>query len=321
MNKEELLQELRQKMIIGEITLDEITGDQKQVAKHESRFSVVKISYIIGGAIVILGIVFFIAQIWFDIGSAGRIIVILGIGSLFAITGSALFINKPETYIGDLFHFMGGILIPPGVFVTLFELGVQISNLWYITLVFGILLAFYLVLTIVHKRAILTLLSIVNGTIFVYSFITALFDNHAYFIEDFYAYLTMVLGLSYILFAWASRHGWNKHLEGLLYFFGSAGFLGAGFSQVFDSILWQVIFFVLTIGGAVLASRIKSQSILVVSTLFFIIHLSYINCEHFANSIGWPISLIILGFIIVGIGYGSIIINRKYINKNSIGEI
>ena len=109
-----------------------------------------KILYVLGAAIVVVGIVIFVAQVWDDIGSFSRIIITLGLGLLIAAIGSVLLNNKPETNIGAVFHLIGGLLIPGGALVTLYELNVDIDSLWPITITFGVILVFYLLLTYIR---------------------------------------------------------------------------------------------------------------------------------------------------------------------------
>src|SRR3989338_1320345 len=100
MNKEELLRELSAKITIGEISREEVVSRlnfapvTQQVsdggAKRFSHFSVTKMLYVLGAAIVIIGIVIFVTQIWDDIGSFGRILVTLGLGFLITAIGSML---------------------------------------------------------------------------------------------------------------------------------------------------------------------------------------------------------------------------------------
>ena len=123
----------------------------------------------------------------------------------------------------------------------------------------------------------------------------------------------MVIGASYLLLAHAFRNGWNKNLTEVLYFFGITGFLGAAFSQVFDSVPWQMLYFIIVIGGLALSVYMRSRSILIISTFFLIVHVSYITGKYFADSLGWPISLVILGFVFIVLGYVSVNINKKYI--------
>lgn len=322
MNKEELLQELLAKIATGEISRSEVVNrldipvSRSSVAtgeKHATMFSVTKMLYVLGAAIVVIGIVIFVSQIWEDIGSFGRIGVTLGLGALFSLIGSMLLKQKPEDGIGSIFHCMGGVLIPSGAFVTLSELHVDLSSVWPVAITFGVIFAFYLLLNTAHKSPVLTFFSIANGTVFVYLLVEAIVSGELYFYDDLYAYLTMVIGASYLLLAEGFRNGWNSKLSGALTLFGITGFLGAAFSQVFDSVPWQLFYFVLVLGGVFLSVYMRSRSILVMSTLFLVAHVSYITSEYFADSLGWPISLVVLGFIFIGLGYVSIAINKRYI--------
>lgn len=327
MNKEELLQELSLKLNTGEITPEEITtrfnlisASQPSVAIPEKAnkftpFSITKMLYVLGAAIVVIGVIIFVSQIWEDIGSFGRIVVTLGLGILTTAIGSTLLKSKPDDNIGNVFHAIGGLLIPGGALVTLSELSNDVYSMWPVTITFAVISIFYLLLNYVHKSPILTFFTIANGTAFIYSFVQAILEQSYYKYGYFYAYITMVIGLSYILLAYAFRDGWNKPLIAVLNFFGIIGFLGAAFSQVFDSVLWQLLYFILALGGVYLSIYLKSRSILVISILFLIAHISYITSEYFADSLGWPISLVFLGFVFIGLGYTSVNINKKYISN------
>lgn len=327
MNKEELLQELSLKLNTGEISPEEITtrfnlisASQPSVAIPEKAnkftpFSITKMLYVLGAAIVVIGVIIFVSQIWEDIGSFGRIVVTLGLGILTTAIGSTLLKSKPDDNIGNVFHAIGGLLIPGGALVTLSELSNDVYSMWPVTITFAVISIFYLLLNYVHKSPILTFFTIANGTAFIYSFVESVIEPSSsyYFYRDLYSYITMAIGLSYILLAYAFREGWNKPLIGVLNFFGIIGFLGASFSQVFDSVLWQLVYFIFVFGSVYLSIYLKSRSILIISTLFLVAHISYITSEYFADSLGWPISLVFLGFIFIGLGYVSVNINKKYI--------
>lgn len=320
MNKTELLQELYLKISTGEITREElasqlnlpITGQTvpDQEVKGASHFSITGMLYVFGASVAIIGLIIFIAQIWDDLGSSAHILITLGLGLIITASGSLLLKQKPNDSIGPIFHFIGGMLIPSGALVTLDELSTGINSIWPVAITFGIIFAFYLVLNSVHKNAVLTFFAIANGTAFVYLLVGAIEDFHN---EDLYMYLTMIIGASYLLLAQSFRDGWNKRLLGALYFFGSLGILGAGFVEVIDSGIWELLYFIVVFGGLYLSVFMKSRIILVMSTIFLIVHVSYITEEYFANSLGWPITLILLGFVIIGLGYGSVHINKTYL--------
>jgi hypothetical protein len=239
--------------------------------------------------------------------------VTLGLGLIFAASGSILLKQKPGDEIGAIFHCIGGLLIPGGAMVTLSELSVEIVTLWPIAITFGVIFAFYLALNAIHKHPVLTFFAIANGTAFIFIFVEAMVDGSFYEHGDLYAYLTMVTGASYLLLAHSFRSGWNKILLGALYLFGSGAFLGATFSRVDGSVPWQLAYFPIVLGGLFLSIYMRSRSILIMSTGFLIAHVTFITGEYFADSMGWPISLVILGLVFIGLGYASITINKKFI--------
>jgi len=327
MNQEELLQELSAKINSGEISREEITSrlgftqliqsrqENEEKIKKIPHFSFTKILYVLGVTIIVFGIIALVARIWNDMGPFGRILITLGLGLLTTTIGSILLLKqKPEEKLGMVFHFIGGILIPGGAVVTLYELG--IDNDWTIAITFVGMFVFYLLLNIIHKHAILTFFAIANVTAAIYLIINAIISTTKGWYGDtyiIYRYLNMVIGSSYLFLAHAFRVKWNKNLIGALHFFGSTGFLGSAFLQVFNSVPWQLLYFLIVLCGLFLSAYMKSRSILIMSTIFLFVHVSYITNEYFADSLGWPISLIILGFIFIGLGYVSVTINKKYI--------
>jgi hypothetical protein len=227
-----------------------------------------------------------------------------------------LYKDDQNENIGMIFHLIGGLLIPGGAMVLLNELDLIKLTAWPFAITFGIISLFYFILNFGHKNAILTFFSIANTTAFIYLLVASLLDNSYYYIsDDIYAYLTMSIGLGYLLLTHSFRNTWNSNLVGILCFLGITGVLGAGFSRVFDSELWQMFYFVLVFGGFSLAIFMKSRSILTMSTIFLIVHVSYITGEYFADSIGWPISLVALGFLFIGLGFASITISKKFITN------
>ena len=441
MNKEQLLQELSNKISTGEIKYDEMmsrfnltavkTEVPVQAIKTPSNFSIIKMFYVLGAIIVVIGIILFTYQIWNDIGSLGRVFVTLGLGLIITGIGSYLSRIKSDQNIGTVFHFIGGMLIPGGAMVAVSEFNAGQYPAWLVAISFGIIFVFYLLLNYVHKNPILTfftigngtvfiyrlvyaitngsnydytnlyvyltmvigacyillaysfknswneklipvlyffgiagiqiaviyqyftifdrnhsiwstivslalvfifylllnfklknvgltLITIINGTAFMYAFVNGIVGSGSYYVySEIYVYLTMIIGACYILLAHSFRNGWNSKLTEVLNFFGALGLLGAAYSEIFDSLLWQLFFFVIVIGGFILSVYVRSRGILVLSTLFLIAYVSYITSEYFADSVGWPISLVALGFIFIALGYVSITINKKYIKEQS----
>ena len=316
MNNEEFLQILAEKVVTGEISRGEIIN-RLENSKQKAHFSLTKIFYVLGALVALVGIIFFIRQIWDDIGSPGRIFVTGGLGLILAAAASVFLKTRSASRLGQVFHALAGFLIPGGAMVALNEIiGLDsLDSLWPVTIASGAVFLFYLVLTVSHRDEVLTFFAAANGTAFVYLLVESMIDGPFYQHDNIYAYLTMIIGLSYLLLAHSFRGSWNKHLVGVFNFLGAGGFLGAAFSRVFDSVPWQWFFFALAVVGLSLSVYIKSRSGLAVSVLFLIAHFIYITKEYFADSIGWPISLVVLGFLFIGLGYISITINKKYLSS------
>lgn len=326
---DELLQALSAKIHSGEVSRDEVLSrlnitapsDIRQTTektKKASVFSVTKMLYVLGAAIVIIGISIFITQIWNDIETIGRIAVTFGLGLLLAAIGTLLLKDKEREELGGTFHAMGGVLIPFGAMVTLTEL--DSDTLWGVALTFLGITIFYTAINAIQRHAILTFFTIANATAAVYLVVRAIIgesNSAGLDIESIYQYLTLLVGVSYLMLAYAFRGSWNKHLNSALHFFGITAFLGAAFSIMLDSLVWQIVYFLLVLGGLFLSVHMKSRSVLVMSTLFLLGHVSYITGEYFADSLGWPISLALLGFVFIGLGYASVAINKKYIKHSN----
>ncbi|MCA9361724.1 hypothetical protein KC845_04190 [Candidatus Kaiserbacteria bacterium] len=326
MQTNELIEELKLKVANGEIGQEELMarlGLSQTItlpataspSEDSSHFSVTKMLYILGAAIVVVGIVIFVGQMWDDMGALAHVIVTLGLGLLFAGLGSVLLNQQPQTNLGTVFHFLGGMLIPGGSLVLLDEAGASLDEPWVVAMTFFSIFVFYVILNRMHKNAVLTFFAILNATTTCYLVLYAVVDSSSLFAGNLYLYLTMMLGVSYLLLAESFKDGWNNRLIGALNFFGITGFLGAGFSRVLDSGFWEVLYFLVLFGCLFLSVYLKSRIILIMSTVFLIIHVSYITGEHFADSIGWPLSLVFLGFVFIGLGYTSISLNNKYIKS------
>ena len=228
MNKDEFLQELSNKINTGEITKQEVMGRFSEDSKH---FSVTKMLYVLGAAVVVVGIVIFVGQVWEDIGALGHIVVTLGLGLVLTVMGAVLLKQSAEQQtLGSVFYAMGGLLIPGGALVTLSELSTGQDPTWPITITFGIISLFYILLTLTQRHVVLTLFAVFNSTAFIYLLVQAMIGGSFYMHGDLYAYLTVVMGIAYLLLAYSFEGGWNKKLVGALCFLGSVGFLGAAFS-------------------------------------------------------------------------------------------
>ncbi len=328
MDNKELLQEVLARLERGEIQKSEIQEILNLIAPSENirlkdqkagwrNLDLTKVLYIIGAAIVLLGIVFFVGQLWDDMGSFGRIFVTFILGVVLVGTGSLLHQKQERVSLGNVFHAMGSILLLGGSFVVVDEMGLDVTA-GVATFLFGALFVFHVLLALYHKSVLHSFFSVAYGTSFLYALIEFILPGYAYEHDAVYVYLTMLFGGSYLLLSRALRYTWNVALVGLLNFFGTLGFMGAMANRAWEgSGFWEVFYFLFLFGGVYLSIYLKSRAVLVVSVLFLIAHIIYITSNYFADSLGWPISLVFLGMVILGLAYFSVNLNKKYLQAGS----
>ncbi|MCI0542723.1 DUF2157 domain-containing protein [bacterium] len=333
MEKQELLKSIQASLERGIITRDDLINlsdlpEVRSAGKRGDRLNISEILYYLGGLIVFIGIAIFVGENWERLNSVGKILATLGVGIAMYISGILLsqYKNLERPAIG--FHLIAALLIPGGIFVTLDVANVS-PTLGLATLVFAALTVFYLVTYKVYPKNLFLFLSILFGTALYFLFTDYLSeDNLALLNSDLYLYRVGVLGLAYLLFGYSFSQESNESgggkgkapsLIGLLNSLGVVLFLGATFalggSGIEKNMFWEIIFPALALGVIFLSIEVKSRGYLIFGTLFLMGYIFKITADYFADSIGWSLALVLLGFAFIGIGYLSVMLNNKYLRK------
>lgn len=317
MHKNEILENLARALRDGEIDKSAVMKVVKENHSDDdlSKTGATKLLFFIGGAIAIIGVIAFASQVWIEIGAFARVAITLGFGLVMAFLGS-MFLNKiGSEKLGNIFHIIGGVFIPSGAMVLLSEFNVETVSLWPIAITFAVISMFYFILSNVHRSPVLTFFTIVNVTIFLYQFTGALVENSIHIWEDLFRYLTAFVGVSYLLTGYSFKSGWNRKLAQVLYFAGTIAFLSAGFPSGNDGLVWEMLYFPLTAYMIYSAIYLRSTAVLAISTIFLLAHIGFITGKYFADSLGWPVTLILLGFVFIFLGHFSVKIQNKFIRK------
>jgi hypothetical protein len=139
---------------------------------------------------------------------------------------------------------------------------------------------------------------------------------------EFFEYRALVSGLSYILLAqYFSSTEIYKSLVGFLYGFGIFVFLGAALAlggwDPDQNIFWELVFPILVFGSLFLSVVIKRTSFLTFGTIYLMIYILKITGEYFSTGLGWPLALVCAGFMLIGTGYASFYVKRKFLNSKT----
>jgi len=125
--------------------------------------------------------------------------------------------------------------------------------------------------------------------------------------------------LSYLFFGYYFSSTKQKDLSGVLYGFGNLFFLGAALAlggwKPSQNIFWEMIFPGLVFAVLLLSVHLKSKPFLTFGTIFLMAYILKITGEYFSGTLGWPVSLMICGIALIGIGYYAFSLNKKYLSS------
>jgi hypothetical protein len=162
---------------------------------------------------------------------------------------------------------------------------------------------------IARRRTVLALATIV----FALGFFTVAFD----LLGIQHNLIGLVIGASLICVAWSLDRSRHRSIAGLAYFFGSGIFLAAAWDWLHDTSA-HPLFLGLACGAIFLSTVTRSRSLLLVATVALVGYLVEFIADRFGDSLGGPLMLIMIGFVLIGFGVLAVTINNKFIAQRSI---
>lgn len=314
MDKVTLLDAVRSLAASGELTEAEVVAAVREVAgapdtevvERSRRYS--RVLYFIGGGVIFIGIVAFIAQVWTDLGPVMHVVVTLGAGLAAFTAGVLLSRHGRLGAAGPAFFLVAALVLPIGMAVALDESGLDPARLGLQSLMSLILLAAFLAAHRLFRHPSLLVYAIAYGT-WAFFAITGFMagPDPRFAEEEFYEYRILAVGLAFMVLGWAFSGTEREGLTGPLYAFGSAAFLGAALAlgdwKPSQNVFWELVFPGLVFIVLYLSVALKSKALLTFGSLGLGAYLAKITGEYFSDSMGWPLALILLGFLLMGVGY------------------
>lgn len=331
MNKHEVLEEIsilsKQNQLSREEVLAAYESGQglSTIAAPSRKFVLTDILYYLGGVIVALGLAVLIGQNWEHLNTVTQLLVTLGAGLAAYIIGVLFSQGQKESRLANPFFLISGVILPIGLHIAFDKAGYDIANTITQSIISLLLLTLFLASAISFRKIIFTIFSFIFGTWFFFA-ITDFLTEGSPQVHDwnFWEYRILVAGLSYLFLGYYLSQTRQRVLRGIIYSVGSVAFLGAALSlggwQPNQNMIWEGIFPLLVCGGIALSIYLKSRSILIFSSLFLLGYILKITAEYFADSIGWPVALVGIGFSLIATGYATFYLNKKYLSRSTTTE-
>jgi len=293
---------------------------RSDIATH--RIGISEILYGIGGAIVFLGIAILIGQNWDTLGNGTKILATLGSGVASLIVGILLGREEKLGGVSQAFYFISALVMPTGLTITLDIAGYAIYDTGSQSVISGILLATYLLCYFLFRKNVFLFFNVIFGTWFFFSFTSHLVGGNPIMKDwDFFEYRTLLTGLTYMLLGYSFSETDKRGLTGALYGFGVMAFLGAALAlgkwEPNQNIFWELLFPGLVFSIIFLSIHLKSKAFLTFGSTYLMAYILKITAEYFKDGLGWPLALVLAGFLLIGVGYYSFYLNKKYITQRS----
>ncbi|MBI2609596.1 DUF2157 domain-containing protein [Candidatus Giovannonibacteria bacterium] len=276
-----------------------------------------EILYYIGGGIVFLGIAILVWQNWDFLSPLTRILVTLGSGITAYIVGVVFQKREDIEVIGSAFFLLSAMLLPIGLVVFFDNAGLDAGSDGSQSFISGVLIVVFLLSYFLFKKNIFAFFSIIFSTWFFFAFTNFLVGSNPIVAEwDFFQYRALIAGFTYLLLGYAFSKTDKAPISQFLYSFGILGFLGAAFTlggwEPKQNFFWEMIYPLLIFATLFASVHVESKSFLVFGTIFLMIYILKITAEYFTEGLGWPFALVIAGFLMIGAGYMSISLKKKY---------
>lgn len=310
--KEEALQDIVSLARLHHISAAEITQaldtPQAEQARQQSSGVLSKLFGYIGGIFVFAGICVFISMYWDDFGSAARVIVTLGSGvAAFFMALACLHDKRYERAATPLF-LMAALLQPTGIMVMLQEYASGGDPRYGVLLMAGYMLIQQGAVFWAKQRTVLGFGAILFGMVF-FAYLLDIMG----FDEDL---IGAVIGVSLICIAYTLQHSRHLAIAPFWYFVGAVILLWSVFDAVKNTPL-ELIYLGISASIIFLSTYVRSRTLLLVGTLAMLLYIGYFTAKHFANTLGWPIALVMIGVALIGMSALAVRLNNRYIKSNS----
>ncbi len=311
-SRHEALQEILSIASRHQLTPEEISAalraeGMKEESTPEQKSSLVaKLFGYIGGILVFAGIVIFIGMQWEEMNSPARIIITLGTGfAAFLMALAALREVRFSRAATPLF-LIAAVLQPLGMLVTFDEYSTGGDPLHALLIVSGAMAAQFG--ATFHKTQRSTLLFVL--LIYLTRFFWVAFELIG--VEE--EWNAVIVGISMLFVVHSISRGRHAVITPFWNLVGS-GHLFIGAIAILEGTVAEVLFIGLASFIMYVSVVTRSRTLLVASTIAMLCYIGYFTSENFTDVVGWPITLIIIGLLMIGMGSLAFRLNRKYMGN------
>ncbi len=307
--KHEALEKISEIVREHGLTLEEVKVTLEESIRQNEQSSgslLGRILGYLGGIFIFAGLGVFIALNWEVMNSAARIVITLGSGIAAFVMAIVASTDERYTRVRTPLYLIAAALQPVGLLVAIDEY--SSGGDWHhaVLLTAGIM-GFQQAAIFWQKRD--TTLLFTTLLFVLWFFGTAL--DFVSVGEEFNA---LILGASTVIFCLGLERTPHRAITPFWYLAGSVLFFHGLFELVQHTAI-ELVFLAVACAGVFLSTYVRSRALLLACTVAILAYISYFTAEHFQDSLGWPLVLIVLGLVFISLSAVAMRINRRYISN------
>jgi hypothetical protein len=280
------------------------SSGQAGAEDHRARAVLVRVLGFLGGTFVFAGIGVFIGLQWGQMNSAARVVVTLGSGlAVFVLAMLATRDARFEKAATPLL-LIAAVLEPAGMLVAFQEFGS--GGDWRVAgLITAGAMAVQFGTTFVRlRRSTPLFVALVFGTLFWWTALDLLDMGDKE--------IALVVGGSMLLAAVGIDRTGHRDITPVWYLLGASAFL-YGFFDAVERTPFEIAFVAAAAAFVYLSVMLHTRTLLFVATMAILGYTAWFTGEHFAQSVGWPLSLIAFGMFMIALSALAFRIDRDYV--------
>lgn len=334
MNKEQILAAVREGMQKGVITDADLRGaaassnlggaSEAAAPAASSRNSLVsRVLYALGGIIALIGVVVLVSDNWQELGIVGRLLVTLGFSLVTYIAAMVLHQKRIQNTMAQVFMLLSAVVSPIAAYTLLDSLGV--TDPFEVTNQVGIACVIFVIYVVALFVTRFNILHIISGMAFswaYYAIVAWMIKGSGFgpdILRDIAVYTSMILGFGFLAYSsWLKqmlKQKFSIELRKVSSLYNAAAFILVLFPALFLVGIWDLLYAFLVLGAIMVSINLRTTSGLILSAIALGGYIIHMSSKYFADSIGWAVTLVVIGFLVIGLGYLTYYLNRKYIAK------
>lgn len=282
--------------------------EQQESTESHGPSLIQKVMSYIGGVLVFCGICTYVGMEWDKLDSLSRVIITIGPGFVAFLLGLFTLGDKRFVRAATPLFLIGAFLQPAGLFVFMDEYLPPSGNIAKAaSFVFGFMLIQQAIAFYARQRTSLLFFAV----FFFYAFLASFMDM----IDVEPRMTALTLGLSGFGVCWAINRSVHHSIAPFFFFFSALGVAAGSFDYLEDT-PFDVLLIGVVAGMMYLSVLASSRTLLTVSVMTLLAYLIYYTDEYFKNVVGWPIAMVLIGLIMIGISAYAVKLGRRIKSQN-----